>query len=113
MVISPGARTKKCLILRVNLTHLVESRDIFFLEAEIVDSTFQWNVLKNIWQKKSSNHMFYAKRALTVLKRLKIKVSSPKFLQNESFLPFYLKCFDLNYTPRKDTTLKIAWNHSL
>ena len=35
---SPGARTKKWLSLGVNLTHFVESRDLFFLEAEIVDT---------------------------------------------------------------------------
>ena len=35
------------LILGVSLTHLVESRDLFFLEAEIVDNIFQWNVLRN------------------------------------------------------------------
>ena len=34
----PGA--KKWLILGVSLTHLVESRDLLFLEAEIVDNIF-------------------------------------------------------------------------
>ena len=37
---------KKWLILGVSLTHLVESRNLFFLEAEIVDNIFQWDVLK-------------------------------------------------------------------
>ena len=50
-VISPSARTKKWLILGVSLTHLVESRDLLFLEAEIVDSIFQLDVLKNMRQK--------------------------------------------------------------
>ena len=31
---------KKWLILGVSLTHLVESRDLFFLEAEVVDKIF-------------------------------------------------------------------------
>ena len=44
---------KKWLILRVGLTHLVESRDLFFLEAEIVNNIFQWDVLKNMRQIKS------------------------------------------------------------
>ena len=41
---------KKCLILGVSLTHLVESRDLFFLEAEIVDDIFKWGVLKTARQ---------------------------------------------------------------
>ena len=39
-------RTKQGLILGVSLTHLVEIRDLFFLEAEIVNNIFQWNVPK-------------------------------------------------------------------
>ena len=31
---------KKWLVLGVSLIHLVESRDLFFLEAEIVDNIF-------------------------------------------------------------------------
>ena len=31
---------KKWIILGVSLTHLVESRDLFFLEAEVVDNIF-------------------------------------------------------------------------
>ena len=45
---SPGAKTKKWRILGVSLAHLVESRDLFFLEAEIVDNIFQCDVLKNM-----------------------------------------------------------------
>ena len=45
--ISPGARTKK-VALGVSLTHLAKSRDLSFLEAEIVDNIFQWDVLKNM-----------------------------------------------------------------
>ena len=48
LVQMPGP--KKWLTLGVSLTHLVESRDLFFLEAEIVDNTFQWDVLKNMQQ---------------------------------------------------------------
>ena len=91
---SPGARIKKWLILEVSLTHLVKSRDLLFLEAEIVDSIFQWDVLKNMRQIKSYDDRFQAIRALTVQKVLKIRISSQKFLQNESF-----SCFlsDLNW----------------
>ena len=87
----PGARTKK---LGVSLTHLVESRDTFFLEAEIVGNIFQGDALKNIRQIKSYNDMFQAIRALTAQKILKIRILSKKFLQNESFISFSLKCFD-------------------
>ena len=55
---SPDARTKKRLILGLCLNHLVESRDLFYLEAEIVDNIFQWRVLKNMWQMKSYDDMF-------------------------------------------------------
>ena len=37
---SPGARTKKWLILGVSLSHLVESRDLFCLEAEVTGKIF-------------------------------------------------------------------------
>ena len=57
---------KKWLILGVSLTHLVESRDLFLLEADIVDNIFQWDVLKNMWQIKCYNDMFHAIRALIV-----------------------------------------------
>ena len=57
---------KKWLILGVSLTHLVESGDLFFLEAEMVD-IFQWNVLKNMWQIKSYD-VLQAIGALTVKK---------------------------------------------
>ena len=67
------------------MTHLVESRDLFFLEAEIVDTIFQWDVLKNMLQIKSYDDMFQAIRALTVQKILKI---SQKFFENESFSRF-------------------------
>ena len=53
LTISLGARTKKSLILGVSLTHLVESRDLFFLEAEIIDNIFLWDVLNNTRQIKS------------------------------------------------------------
>ena len=76
-----------------------------FLEVEIVDNIFQWDVLKNMRQIKSYDDMFQAIRALTVEKILKIIFLSKKFLQNESFLSFSLKCFDLSCTPGKDTTI--------
>ena len=79
---------KKWLILGVSLTHLVESRDLFFLKAEIIDNIFQWDVLKNMQQIKSYDDMFQAMRALTIQKILKIRISSQKFLQNESFSCF-------------------------
>ena len=56
----------KWFILGVSLTHLVEIRDLFFLEAEIVDNIFQWDVLKNMRQLKSYDDMFQAVRALTI-----------------------------------------------
>ena len=90
---------KKWLILGVNLTHLVISRDLFFLEAEIADNIFQKNVLKNMWQIKSYDDMSQAIRALTVHKMLKIRILSQKFFQNESLFLFSLKCFDFSRTP--------------
>ena len=71
---SPGARTKKWLILGVSLTHLVELRDLFFLETETVDNILQWDVPKNMRQIKGYDHMFQAIRALTVQKMLKIRI---------------------------------------
>ena len=53
------------LILRVSLTHLVESRNLFFLDAETVEDTFQWDVLKNMLQIKCYDDMFQSIRALT------------------------------------------------
>ena len=102
---------KNWLILRFSLTRLVESRDLFFLEAEVVDNIFQLDVLKNMGQIKSYADMFDAIRGLTVRKILKIRISSQKLLKNESFFSFSLKRFDLNCIPRKDTTTKIAWHH--
>ena len=67
---------KKWLILGVSLTHLVESRDLFFLEVEIVGNIFQWDVLKNMWWIKSYDDMFQAIRALTIQKILKIRILS-------------------------------------
>ena len=74
---------------------------MFFLGAETVDNIFQWDVLKNMLQIKSYDDMFQAIRALTVQNILKIRISSQKFLQNESFFRFSLKCFDSNCTPKK------------
>ena len=56
-------------------------------------------------QMTSYDDMFQALRVLTVKKILKIRILSKKFLQNESFFSFSLKCFDFNCTPRKDTTI--------
>ena len=61
--ISPGVRTKNWLILGVSLTYLVESRYLFFLEAEIVDNIFQWDVLKNMRRIKCYDDMFQVIRA--------------------------------------------------
>ena len=99
---------KKWLILGVCLTNLVESRDLFFLEAEIVGNIFRWDVLKNMRQINSYDDMFQAIRALTVQRILKIRILSQKFLQNESFSSFSLKCFDLNCTPRIDTAIQLV-----
>ena len=52
-------------------------------------------------QIKCYDDIFQAIRALTVKKIPKIRISSQKFLQNESFLLFSLKGFDLNCTPEK------------
>ena len=73
---SAGARPKTWLILGVGLTHLVQSRDPFFLEAEVVDKIFQLDVLKNVRQIKSYDDMFQAIRALIVQKILKIRILS-------------------------------------
>ena len=73
---------KKWLISGVSLTYLVESRDLYFLEAETVDNIFQWHVLKNIRQIECYDDMFQVIRVLTVQKILKIRISSKKFLQN-------------------------------
>ena len=51
---------KKSLILGVSFTHLVESRDLIFLEAEIVNNIFQSDVLKNVRQIKGYDEMFQA-----------------------------------------------------
>ena len=96
----PGPKSG-LIILRVSLTHLVESRELFFLKHNI----FQWDVLKNMGHIKSYDDMFQIIRALTVQKILKKRILSQKFLQNEIFPSFSLKCFDLQCTPRKDTTL--------
>ena len=61
-------------MLGVSLTYLVESRDLFFLGAEIVDNILQWDVLKNLQQIKSYDGMFQAIRDLTVQKILKIRI---------------------------------------
>ena len=103
---------KKWLILGVSLTHLVESRDLFVLDAELVDNIFQWDVLKNMRQIKSYDDMIHAIRALSVQNILKIRILNRKFLQNESFFSFSVECFDLNCTQRKDRTIHIVWHHS-
>ena len=81
-------RGPKKWLLGVSLTHLVENRGLFLLEADTVDSNFQWDVLKNMRQMRSYDDMFQAIRALTVQKILKIRVLRQKFLQNESFFSF-------------------------
>ena len=83
------------------MTHLVESRNLFFLEAKIVDNIFQWDVLKNMQQIKSYDDMFQAIKTLTIQKILKIRIFSPKLLQNGNFFLFSVKRFDSNYTPSK------------
>ena len=103
---------KKWLILGVNLTHLVESRYLFFLEPEIVHNIFQWGTLKIRRQIKTYDDMFQAMRTLTVQNILKIRILSKEFLQNERFFSFSFKCFDLNRSPRKQRIMYIAWHHS-
>ena len=62
------------------MTHLVESKDlVFFLEAEIVDNIFQWDVMKTMRQIKNYDDMFQAIRALTAQKILKIRILIQKF----------------------------------
>ena len=69
------------------MTHLVEGRDLFFLEAEIVDNIFLWDVLKNMRQIKSYDDMFQAE-ALTVQKILKIRTLSQKSCKMKAFSRF-------------------------
>ena len=78
----------KWLILGVGLTHLVESRDLFLLEAEIVDKIFNASVLKNMRQIKSYDDMFQAIRALTVHKILKIRILSQNSCKLKAFSRF-------------------------
>ena len=99
---------KRWLIFGVSLISLVESSDLFFLEARIID---QWDKLKNMWQIRSYDDMFLAFNGFDHSKILKIRILSKKFLENEGFFSFSLKCFNLNCTPRIDTTTKIAWHH--
>ena len=105
---SPGARTKKVAYFRSQFDPFSRKQRAVFLESEIVDNIFQWDVLKNIRQIKSYDDMFPAIRALTVQKILKIRIVSQKFLQNEIFFSFSLKCFDLNCISRKTPTIYIA-----
>ena len=79
---------KKWLILGVNLTHLVESRYLFFLEAEIVDNIFQWDVVKNMLQLKCYDDMFRVIKALTVQKILKIRILSQNSCKMKAFFRF-------------------------
>lgn len=57
-VIVQVPRPKKWLILGVGLTHLVESREVIFLEVDIADNIFQWDVPKNMRPKKNYDDMF-------------------------------------------------------
>ena len=66
LVLVPGP--KNWLILGVSLTHFSRKQILVFLEAEIVDNIFQWDVLKNMRPIKSYDDMFQALRALTVQK---------------------------------------------
>ena len=68
----------------------MESRDLFFLEAEIVDNIFQWDALKNMRQVKSYDGMFHAIRALTVQKSLKIRISSQNYWKTKILSRFLL-----------------------
>ena len=67
---------KKWLISGVSLTHLVENKDLRFLEAEKVDNIFQLDVLKNMRRIKSYAEMFQDIKGLTMQKILKIRISS-------------------------------------
>ena len=69
---SPGTGPKIWLIIGASLTHLAESRYLFFLEAEIVDNIFHWDV--KYAADKSCDNMFQAKRTLTVQKILKLRI---------------------------------------
>ena len=94
----PGS--KKWLILGVNLTHLAESRDLFFLKAKIVDNIFKWDVLKNMRQIESYDDIF-GSLGFDGSKILKIRIFGQKgFCKMEAFS---VKCFDSNYTgcPKK------------
>ena len=47
---SPAASLSPRHCLGVSLIHLVESRNLFFLETKVVDNIFQLDVLKNMRQ---------------------------------------------------------------
>ena len=64
VVLVPGP--KRWLILEVSLTHIVESRHLLFLEAEIIDNIFQWDVLTNMRLIKGYDETFLIIRTLTV-----------------------------------------------
>ena len=67
---------------------------------------------KNMRQIKSYDDMFQVIRALTVKKIRKLRNLESEYFQNDSFFLFSLKCFGLDFTPRKDTTIHIPWHHS-
>ena len=71
-----------------SLTHLVESGDLFFLKADIVDNIFQWNVLKNMRQIKSYDDMFQAIRALIVQNIFKIRILRRNSCKTKAFSRF-------------------------
>ena len=76
-----------------SLTHLVESRDLFLIEAEVVDNIFQWDALKNVQQIKSFDDMFHATRALTFQKILKIRILSQNSCKMKALSCFLSNAF--------------------
>ena len=71
---------------------------LFISLADIGDNIFQQDIPKSMQQIKSYDGIFQATRALTVYKTLKTIILSHKFLHNENFFLFSLKCFDSNRT---------------
>ena len=92
---------KKWLILGVNLTHLVESRDLFFLEADSWQH-FSMGCTEKYAADKSYDDLFQAIRALTVQKILKSKnLKSEIFPKWKLFLVFSQKLWVELYSNKR------------
>ena len=98
-------------MLGVSLTHLVESRDPFFLEAEIVGNIFQWDVLKICDRYKVMITCFMkAIRALTVQKILKIRILSRNSCKMKSLSRFLSNAL-IQIVLQEKIQPYIGWHH--